>query len=64
MFAKPTQTRKGVVNKELLRQALVQYGRSAATEKEITKLVEMLPSSEGGTSDEFDYAKHITQFMG
>ena len=64
MFAKPLQTRKGVVNREVLRQVLVEYGSSAASEKEIAKLIEMLPSSEGGAADEFDYLKHINQFMG
>lgn len=64
MFAKPMQTRKGVINKDILRQALMQYGSSAATEKEINKLIEMLPSSDGTTSDEFDYNKHINAFMG
>lgn len=63
MLAKGTQSRKGVVNKELLHQALVQYGSSVATEKEIAKLMEALPVSEGSSSNEFDYAKQISQFM-
>ena len=64
MFAKPVQGRKGSVNKDVLRHALLQYGSSVASEKEIHKLVDMLPASEGGATNEFDYAKHVNLFMG
>jgi hypothetical protein len=64
MFAKPIQSRKGVINKDVLRQALLEYGSSAASEKEIHKLVELLPACEGGATNEFDYAKHVNLFMG
>lgn len=63
MFARPTQLRKGTVDKGVLRQALVQYGSSTATEAEIVKLIDSLPMSEGDTSNEFDYAKHISQYL-
>ena len=55
--------RKGVVDKDLLRQALVQYGSSVASEQEISKLIDALPMPEGDTSNEFDYAKHIAQYL-
>jgi Ca2+-binding EF-hand superfamily protein len=64
LFAKPTQTRRGVINKEILKQALIQFGSSVASEKEINKLIDSLPTSENGAYSDFDYLKHINMFMG
>lgn len=64
LFAKPTQTRRGVINKEELKRSLVQFGSSVASEKEINKLIDTLPISEDGACSEFDYMKHINMFMG
>lgn len=64
LFAKPTQTRRGTVNKDVLRQALLDYGTSAASEKEISKLVDTLPTADEAGANEFDYLKHINMFMG
>lgn len=63
LFGKNTQSRRGVIDKDLLREALVQYGGDAATPKEIHKLVESLPSADSHGSNEFDYLKHVSSLM-
>lgn len=62
VFARGTQTRNGVINKEILQQNLIQYGISAASERDIEKLVASLPCADN-TVNEFDYVKHIATFL-
>ena len=62
LFARATQTRAGVINKEILEAALLQYGSSVATKKEIQKLVELLPVADN-SYQEFDYATHVSTFL-
>jgi Ca2+-binding EF-hand superfamily protein len=62
LFARGTQTRAGVINKDILEQALLQYGASVAQPKEIQKLVEFLPVAES-SYHEFDYASHVSTFL-
>lgn len=62
VFARGTQTRHGVIDKDILQQSLIQYGISAASERDIEKLVASLPCADNSVN-EFDYVKHIATFL-
>jgi hypothetical protein len=62
LFARATQKRPGVINKEILEQALLQYCAGVATDKEIHQLIDHLPFSENAYQ-EFDYATHVSSFL-
>ena len=60
LFGKDSGSRPGVVGIDVLRKSLEQYGGGAATNQEIAKLLQALPLT---AHQEFDYAKHIRQFI-
>jgi hypothetical protein len=62
LFARATQKRPGVINKEVLEKALLQYGTGVATPREIHQLVEHLPIADNACQD-FDYATHVSSFL-
>eukprot|EP00892_Ulva_mutabilis_P010757 jgi/Ulvmu1/8053/UM004_0290.1 len=62
LFARGSQARQGVIDKDILQQNLIQYGLSAASEREIQKLIASLPCADNSVN-EFDYVKHIATFL-
>lgn len=62
LFARATQTRPGVINKDILEHALLQYGTGTAAPKEIRKLIEHMPIAENAYQ-EFDYGAHVAAFL-